>query len=180
MVERGTKSNAALNLTDFRLVDYRIKSIKAESFAEPADDGSRGGTSHSRLESIGNVIPEKNDPGEYAAVQFTYSLDGFGKGSGDKKPHFSISVCAEFLFEAESSGWIEDEQLAGFMQYAALQAYPVFVPKVRSIAHEMGYVGVDPALGLRVSNLPQRVKRSPEKMAEKKPQSKRRVAPAKE
>lgn len=179
MVERGTKSTEALNLTDFRLVDYRIKNIRAESFAEPADDSSSGGTSRSKLESIGTIIPEEKAPGEYAAVEFTYSLDGFGEGNGDKEPHFSISVCAEFLFEAESSGWIKEEQLAGFMQYAALQAYPVFVPKVRSIAHEMGYVGVDPALGLRVSNVPQRVKRTTEKVADKKTQSKRRATSSK-
>ncbi|WP_175010357.1 hypothetical protein [Burkholderia lata] len=175
MEARNAKNHDPLKVDDFRLLDYRIVSIKAERFIDPISNEVDDGTSRSKLEAT--AIAPMDDKSDVAAAEFTYHLNGFSRDKNEKEvPHFSVSVCAEFLYKAGREGTVEDSDFDDIIQSFALQAYPLLVVKVRGIAHEMGFDGVDPDLGLRISSRPETQKKAIAKSAAAKKRAPRRTA----
>ncbi|NLA16876.1 hypothetical protein GPU89_04025 [Burkholderia cepacia] len=99
-------------------------------------------------------VPDRDAPSNIAGAEITLHLDGFRDETGEEGvSHFTISVCAEFLFKAEREGWVDPSDYQLIVRTFILQAFPLLALKARGIAHEMGYSGVDPHLGLRIPSL---------------------------
>ncbi|WP_157375425.1 hypothetical protein [Burkholderia ubonensis] len=170
MEARNSKSGSSLKADDFRLWDYRIVSIKAERLVDPNDEKDEEGVTRSKVEPHVHT-PDRDAPSDIAGAEITFHLDGFRDETGeDGATHFTICVCAEFLFKAAHEGWVESSDFQDVVRSFIIQAYPLLALKARSIAHEMGYSGVDPHLGLRIPKRP--ASKSP---ATSKPAAKKRV-----
>ncbi|WP_155741111.1 hypothetical protein [Burkholderia pseudomultivorans] len=144
-----------LKSEDFQLLDYRVVKINAERFVDPLKDDVGDGTTRSKLEA--QVQMPESGPPYLASAEFTLRLEGFSPDDeGNEIPHFTANICAEFIYKTEREGVVDDNDLPSVVQSFALQACPLLVLKVRNIAHEMGFDGVDPDLGLRLDSQPQR------------------------
>ncbi|MFM0667568.1 hypothetical protein [Paraburkholderia sediminicola] len=156
METRSRKTGKALKPTDFRLIDFRIKKLTAERFSdgEGEDTDGDGGATRTRT-SAESSLPDKEAPSTIAGIDLTVTLEGFqGEGRGDEDRSFSITMNADFLFMSKNEGWVRIEDAPEFVHSSVMQAFPLVVAKLRQIAHEMGFTGVDPDIGLSPSTRP--------------------------
>lgn len=154
METRSRKAARALSPTDFRLIDFRVKKLTAERFIDAVTHEGDGGATRTWT-SAESIMPTKSSPGETAEIDLTVKLEGFqGDGREDEDRSFSVTMIGEFVFVSAKSGWVRDEDCAEVVHFFALQAFPITVARLRQIAHEMGFTGVDPDIGLPPTSHP--------------------------
>ena len=95
------------------------------------------------------MLPSKGSPGDTGGLDLTVKLEGYlGEGREEKDRSFAVTMLAEFLFVSEAVGWVREGDYPAFVQFFAMQAFPLSASKLRQIAHEMGFMGADPDLGM--------------------------------
>ncbi|MDR3096039.1 MAG: hypothetical protein LBV73_03080 [Paraburkholderia sp.] len=157
METRIERADTPLSITDFRLVDLRVKSISADRFTNDDEDSDEGGATHVKISANASVpVKKKNTkPSDMAVVEFVVTLDGFnGDGREEKDRAFTASITAEFFFKSQTEGFVNEKDVPPLVHSFAMQAMPVMMSKARGIAFDMGFPGVDPDMGLPPATLP--------------------------
>lgn len=139
----------ALTILDFRLEGTRILGIDAKRLVAPDAVVSKKGSTRARLKAL--CSPDADRPTDCIRLVLTMELEGFhGETIDAKHRSFFVTTEAEYQFTSKA-GCVEKEDVPNMIRLLIAQAFPLQMEKMRRIAHDMGFLGVDPRLGVELT-----------------------------